>query len=96
MRLMESTCSSDVKIYPNPSSGTIHLRYSLLAPRTSLLEVYSIQGIKLRTLLSEVQQPGEYELTFDISSLPAGIYFVNIQIGRQVEAIKIAKVDSIQ
>ena len=96
--------SPDMFIYPNPSSGEIHLRYSISDPSTSLgtgsryaiFEVFSIQGIKVRTLLSAVRQPGEYEMSFDISELPDGMYFVRMQLGRRVEMVKVVKVGSKQ
>jgi hypothetical protein len=80
--------------YPNPSSGELHLRFSLLAPRSSLFEMYSIQGMKVRTLLDQVQQPGAHELSIDISDLPAGMYFVRMQIDMQVETVKVVKASS--
>jgi hypothetical protein len=80
--------SKSFDIYPNPSSGEIHLRYMISDMRYSIFELYSIQGIKVRTLLEQVQQTGEHVLTFDISDLPAGMYFVRMQMGKQVETAK--------
>jgi len=33
------------------------------------------------TIVDGIQQPGEYELEFDVSDLPAGMYFLRIQVG---------------
>jgi hypothetical protein len=86
----------DLELYPNPSKGSLNLRYMKHETRNTKFELYSLQGIKVRTLLSKVQQAGEYELTFDISDLPDGMYFVRLQIGERVEMVKIIKVGSTQ
>jgi hypothetical protein len=78
-------------VYPNPSSGVLHLRYSISDIRSSIFELYSIHGVKVRTLLSEVQQPGEYEVTFDIRSLPAGMYLLVMQTGKERRVNKVIK-----
>jgi hypothetical protein len=80
-----------LQLFPNPSSGALCLRYSIFDIRYPIFELYSIQGIKVRTLLTEIQQPGEYELKFDISDLPNGIYFVSLQFGEQLETVKLIK-----
>ena len=35
----------------------------------------------IRTLLDQMQQPGEYELEFDVSDFPGGLYFIRMQAG---------------
>jgi hypothetical protein len=89
LRISDDPEVIDVLLYPNPSSGAVHLRFSNTEHRTLNTELYSIQGIKVRTLLSKIQPAGEYELSFDIGDLPDGMYFVRMQIGRQVETMKL-------
>ena len=68
-------------LYPNPSSGAMHLRYSISDIRNSKLELYSIDGVLINTLFDGRKQPGEHELEIDVSDLPAGLYFLRVQVG---------------
>ena len=78
-----------LSISPNPSSGALHLRYSILYTRYSILEMYSVNGVLVKTLMSGMQQPGMYELAIDLSSLPDGLYLTRLQSGNSVETAKI-------
>ena len=51
--------------------------------------VYDMHGMKIRKLVDEIQPAGEYSIHFDGSDLPAGIYFVWLQVGNQVETAKV-------
>ncbi len=78
-----------LQCFPSPSSGAVHLRYSILDTRYSILELYKANGVKARTLFTAEQQTGTHELEFDLSDLPDGIYFIRLQAGGQVETVKI-------
>ncbi len=49
--------------------------------RYSIFELYSVDGVKVMTIVDGIQQPCEYELEFDVSDLPAGLYFMRVQAG---------------
>jgi hypothetical protein len=85
----ELTEKIQFEIFPNPCSGTAYLRYSILDTRYLILELYSIQGIKIKTLLDQLQQPGEYDLEFDVSDLPGGLYFIRMQLGELQATVKL-------
>jgi hypothetical protein len=71
----------DLHIYPNPGSGLIHLRYSIFDTRYSKLELFSIEGVLVKSILDKTIQAGEYINKLDISDLPAGVYFLKFQSG---------------
>jgi hypothetical protein len=73
--------------YPNPFNPSTNIRYSIAENgfRTGafrndrvVLKVYNILGKVVATLINEKQSPGEYEVTFDGSMLPSGIYFYKL------------------
>ena len=78
--------------YPNPFNPTTKIKFSL-TPSLSLrervsegqervtLKVYDILGNEIAILVNEEKQPGEYEVEFDASKLPSGIYFYRFQAG---------------
>jgi hypothetical protein len=45
------------------------------------LKVYDITGKEIAIVVNEQLKPGTYEVTFDASNLPSGIYFYQLQAG---------------
>jgi len=78
-----------LRCYPNPSSGALRLRYLIHETRDLKLEMYSADGVLVKTLESSMHQTGKYEQTFDMSDLPDGLYFIRLQAGEQIETAKI-------
>ncbi len=76
--------------YPNPFNPTTKIKYSILVGTQHAvsvqLKVYDILGREIATLVNKEQQPGNYEVEFDASNLPAdrqglssGIYFYTLE-----------------
>jgi hypothetical protein len=82
---------ANVKLFPNPAKSAVKLEYTIYGIQYTVIKLYSIEGAEVRILLSEWQQPGEYELAFNISDLPNGIYFIRLQTGQMVGSEKIIK-----
>ncbi|HEY5124120.1 MAG TPA: T9SS type A sorting domain-containing protein [Ignavibacteria bacterium] len=43
-----------------------------------LIKVYDILGKEVATLVNESLQPGSYEVSFDATNYPSGIYFYRL------------------
>ena len=67
--------------YPNPFNPVTSIKYSI--PKQSLvrLVVYDILGREITTLVNEMKQPGNYNVSFDASGYASGVYFYRIQAG---------------
>jgi len=52
------------------------------------LKVYDVLGNEVATLLNEEKPAGTYELTWNATNLPSGVYFYRIQAGSFVETKK--------
>ncbi len=65
--------------YPNPFNPTTKINYSV--PKASFvnIKVYDIMGRVITTLVNKEKQFGNYEVKFDGSKLPSGIYFYKMQ-----------------
>jgi hypothetical protein len=79
----------DLKVSPNPSSGVIHLRYSISDIRYLIFEVYSADGVKVKTLFTGKQAAGKHTMNADLSDMPDGLYFIRLQAGKEVETAKL-------
>lgn len=78
-----------VLLFPNPTSGPLHLRVTRHALRVTSMDLYSISGMRIERLIEEEISPGTYEMDVDVSDLPAGIYFVRVLMGNQVVTKKL-------
>jgi hypothetical protein len=67
--------------YPNPFNPTTILSYNLKTDANVKLTVYNVVGQSVRVLVDEHQSAGYYEISFDASDLPAGIYLYKLQVG---------------
>jgi hypothetical protein len=64
--------------YPNPFNPVTQIQYSILQEGLVTLKVFDILGQKIATLVNENKPEGYYEVVFDASSLPSGVYFYSI------------------
>ncbi len=71
--------------YPNPFNPTTTISYVLPQAANVVLTVYDVLGRELRRLASVTKPGGTYEVSFDATGLPSGIYFYRLQAGSYVE-----------
>ncbi len=65
--------------YPNPFNPTTLIKFEVPSTRFVSLKVYDVLGRLVKTLVDEVKRPGIYDVTFDGSALPSGVYFCRLQ-----------------
>jgi hypothetical protein len=74
--------------YPNPFNNFTVIYYSIPEEGFVILKVYNLLGKELAVLLNEEKQTGNYEVSFDATGLPSGIYFYRLQAGNYIETKK--------
>lgn len=74
--------------YPNPFNPATIIRYSTGNLQHVTLRVYDILGNEISTLVNEEKPAGTYQVNFEASNLPSGIYFYKIQTGKYTETKK--------
>jgi len=82
--------------YPNPFNPTTSIKYQIkklssphaLSGELVQLKIYDILGKVIETLVNEKQSPGTYEVTWDGSNYPSGVYFYKLTAGDFVETKK--------
>lgn len=65
--------------YPNPFNPKTRIKYSIPQKTNVTFKVYNMLGREISVLFDEEKPAGEYELTWDASAFPSGIYFLKMQ-----------------
>lgn len=79
-----------LEVMPNPSNGIVTLRYMLKEKNMTQIELYNLQGTKVKTLLlSQSLYEGTYNTAFDISELSNGTYLCKMISGEKSVTSKI-------
>jgi len=74
--------------YPNPFNPTTSIRYELPLDGVATLKIFDILGQEIETIVNEFKNAGGYEIDFNATGLPSGIYFYQLQAGSFVETKK--------
>jgi hypothetical protein len=74
--------------YPNPFNPTTTIIYQVPGLSFITLKVYDVLGNEIESLINEEKQAGNYEIEFNATNLPSGIYFYKLQAGNFVETKK--------
>jgi len=81
--------------YPNPFNPTTKIKFSIPSVTLSEVEgslvtikIYDILGSEVATLINENKFAGSYEILFDGSTLPSGVYFYQLRAGEFAETKK--------
>ncbi|MGD8307177.1 MAG: T9SS type A sorting domain-containing protein [Ignavibacteria bacterium] len=79
--------------YPNPFNPKTKIRFFIPSNvkgemSNVILKVYDVLGGEITTLVNEEKSVGEYEVEFDGTELPSGIYFYQLSAGSFVQTKK--------
>lgn len=81
-------------IHPNPATTKATLAYSLREPAQVTVEIYDMLGQRQAALPPRKHSAGEQQVSLPLHGLPAGLYFVKVDIGRgHYDVEKFLKVD---
>jgi hypothetical protein len=74
--------------FPNPFNPSTTIDYSVPEVSFITLKVFDVLGNEIETLVNEEKPVGRYEINFDASSLPSGVYFYKLRGGNFVDTKK--------
>ena len=74
--------------YPNPFNPTTIIKYAVLKTSKVSLALFTILGEEIATLVNEEKTAGNYEVEFNASNLPSGVYFYRLQAGEFISTKK--------
>jgi len=80
--------------YPNPFNPVTTIRFTIrnsTSGRNELttLKIFDILGKEISVPVSEILSPGEYEISWDASGYPSGVYFCILSSGSRSTSLKI-------
>jgi hypothetical protein len=74
--------------YPNPFNPSTSIKYSIPESGNVKLSVYNLVGEEVAVLINGFTQSGFYEVSFDASNLPSGVYLYKLQSANSVQTKK--------
>ncbi len=74
--------------YPNPFNPTTQISYQIPKASNVTLIVYNMLGKEVVELVNESKSAGVYNVSFNASNLPSGLYLYKIQAGEFTEVRK--------
>lgn len=78
--------------YPNPFNPSTRIEYSLPETTPVRIDVFSVTGSRVATLVNGTQSAGNHSIVFDAHNLASGIYIYRMQAGDFVETRKLTLV----
>lgn len=74
--------------YPNPFDGFTTIGFSLVRESPVSLQVFDLHGRQVANLLNRRVPPGSYEISWDASDLPNGMYLLILRTPSSVHTTK--------
>lgn len=67
--------------YPNPFNPTTNIKFATRGRQYATLQIFDVLGREIATLVNEEKPQGVYEVEFNASALPSGIYYYQLRVG---------------
>lgn len=74
--------------YPNPFNPRTEIRFEITGTGFVSLRIYDVLGAEVATLINENLQPGVYQISWDASGKPSGVYYYRLRTGEHSEMKK--------
>lgn len=78
--------------YPNPFNPLTNLKFLLPVSGITSLKIYDVLGREIQVLVNQHLTHGTYEVQFDGSNLPSGVYFYKLESNSFTETKKMVLV----
>ena len=77
-----------VSVYPNPTQEVANINYTITKSATVLLDIYNLQGKKVKALNLGVQSSGLHNYSVNVAELATGTYFMTTTIDGEKASTK--------
>jgi hypothetical protein len=65
--------------FPNPFNPITSIQYTVSSRQIVIIKVYDVLGKEIAALVNEEKPAGRYEIEFDATGLPSGVYFYQLK-----------------
>jgi Rieske Fe-S protein len=76
------------EVYPNPAGSSVLVNYGLEKGGYLRLALYDNSGREVAVLADGYCEPGIKSLSYNVSSLDSGVYFLNMSAGQSAKFVK--------
>ena len=66
-------------IFPNPFNPMTTISYSIPNSQVVSINIYTLKGERIQTLLNQFKTPGNYNINWDASGFASGVYILQLQ-----------------
>jgi hypothetical protein len=85
---------STLSVYPNPAQSRVNVNFSLsTAANNSMLNIYNIFGIIVKTIQLGSLPVGNQSISIDLSNVPEGMIIIRLQSGQVSDYVKMLHVE---
>ncbi len=74
--------------YPNPFNPSTRISYFIPRQSNVRMVIYNLMGQEVKVLVNEVRSAGSYEVEFNASQLPSGVYIYRLIAGELISTNK--------
>lgn len=86
----ESSLNDDVILYPNPTTASSKVEYTLSTPDRVVVRLTNLFGIQVLALEEGLQSAGRHSMTLETGSFASGVYVMSFETGaRAVKRVKL-------
>ena len=89
--LANNSISDDFRLwqnYPNPFNPKTSIQYAISSRQFVTLKVYDVIGNEIAILVNGEKSEGIYEVTWNATDLPSGVYFYQLKVGEFISTKK--------
>jgi hypothetical protein len=74
--------------YPNPFNPSTRIRYQVSSTSHVTLKIYDVLGNEIEALVDEIKPVGVYQVNWNASEMPSGVYFYQVNSGSSTDIKK--------
>lgn len=79
----QDAAQQQLSLYPNPTQGALQMEFDLQQSAPTTIQVFNLLGEQVESHALGVRPRGQQTHRMDMSHLDEGIYFIQVQSGRQ-------------
>jgi hypothetical protein len=88
-RLTVDSRQLEIMVYPNPANEFFNFQFSTFSFQRITIKIFDLYGREIAMVIDRETPEGEHMVSYDAGSLPAGMYFIRLQAGKDVSVMKL-------